>query len=104
MSNQALDEPAPIFKAVNGEVLWRNARLHRDSAVELVRLFSSEGSWELANQVRSAAQDAYGVQFCGACNINIGAVICASCAEDTLNALPFVARAEVGMVGSCDTR
>lgn len=23
MSNQALDEPDPIFKAVNGVVLWR---------------------------------------------------------------------------------
>ena len=104
MSNQALDEPAPIFKAVNGEVLWRNARLHPESAVDLVRLFASEGSWALATQVREAAQDAYGVKFCGLCNINIGAAICATCAEDTLNALPFVSRAEMGMVGSCDTR
>lgn len=70
MSNQALDEPAPIFKAVNGEVLWRGTWLPKDNAEALLKIFADNArapddyaqafSAEMYDKLSDAMAQAYG--------------------------------------------
>ena len=72
MSEQTLSEEAPIFKAVNGVVLWRGTYLPEDNARVLMDLLAGErddaNDWfageaaALHRQLSEAVEEAYGVE------------------------------------------